>query len=592
MTGDSLENLKYYTDTIYPSGIIRFDLSKSQEFSGIESLYPLLEVQEGSTFQLVKKTASRFDTDKVYQKYQQYYQGIKVEGGGYTVVSFMLAPGDPCEEEYMLSPFIHSNIDVTTTPDVQSTALDTILTNENGIQSELVITLNLLDACQYHLAWKALYSYNGSKISWVDAHSGSILKTVDADVNLNAPTITYGVQNLDDSTVGNTTTLESADDRVRTFNFTTCPNGSPVDPAQWTTNLIPSTNASEWTTEAEPAVYQAHFVVTSILPAFDGIDVNFGEVNVASCVSIYAQAYIFSSTMSKAYIFLGRAADGSTTLALFDVAGHEMSHIFLTDFLDYTQGIHPKSLHEGISDMIGTYAESIVQGNVDWVMKDDDLNLWPPSGRDLQNPVHSCFNDVKNSSEEHERSEPLGHWFYLISEGDASTGLPALGIESALQIVLESLYFVPQDGDYPELRDATLMIVDDEFGPCSDEGTAVRMAWNQICVGAATCGFSIVGPNEVCEEDDYLHLFVSGGLPGATYRWYFPLGWTVEGNPPGNYIEGPSLTVTDFPKYNWYPRYFQITVVMLGTGEERTKTIKLVDCLNDDPTCQGYNAIR
>lgn len=161
-----------------------------------------------------------------------------------------------------------------------------------------------------------------------------------------------------------------------------------------------------------------------------------------------------------------------------------------------------------------------------------------------------------------------------------------------MQIVLESLNLMPPDADYKEMRDATLTIVDDEFGPCSDEGTAVRMAWNQICVGTSTCGFYIAGPNEVCEEDDYLHLFVSGGLPGAPFRWYFPLGWTVEGNPVGNYIEGPSLTVNDFPKYNWYPRYFQIMVVMLGTGEERTKTIKLVDCLHDDPTCEEYNAIR
>lgn len=59
----------------------------------------------------------------------------------------------------------------------------------------------------------------------------------------------------------------------------------------------------------------------------------------------------------------------------------------------------------------------------------------------------------------------------------------------------------------------------------------------------------------------------------------------------GNPIEGPSLTIVDFPKYNWYPRYFQVQVVMLGTGEQRSITIKLVDCLNDDPTCEEYNAL-
>ena len=605
LTSSTFDSLKYYTDTIYPSGIMRFDLSKSGEYGGIEDLYPLLGVEQGVTFGLINMVNSRFNSDRYYQRYQQYYEGIKVDGGGYTISAMITGggPGNPCDQAYMLSPHILSSININKVPSVASGDLDGILNGtvmpsgsqltDADVESELVIAYNLLNYCGYYLAWKARYINDGAKTSWIDAHTGNVLKTIDSEMYLTAPmaTAAYGMPNLDDQLNGVTTSLISLDGRVRTHNFNaTCP-ADPVNPAQWTVGLIPTTTAGTWTNEAAPTVFQAHHVVSSVLPVFDGISINFGTVNVGSCTQFNATS-LGGSTTANAFIFFGII--GGSTTALFDVAAHELGHTFLNDFLDYTNPGN-QSLHEGIADMIGTYAESIIQtGGADWIMGDDEANVANTVDRDLQNPGNNfdCFTDVSalGSADRHARSKPLGHWFYIISQGKGN--IIGLGANKSINIVLESLNLMGVDDDYGNMRAATLAFVDDEFGPCSLEGITVRQAWREICVGPADYSdcFSIAGNPWVCEEDDHLHLWIDGVTSGAIYRWTFPIEWTVQGNTSGNSYEGTHFVVTDFPKYDWYPRYFNIKVYSptLGSDYNRFRIVKLIDCNGDDPTCEEF----
>lgn len=135
-TSSTYSNLEYYADKISPTGIIILNLSKSNEYGGVEDLYPLLGVGQGTTFQLIKETSSHFDEGKYYRKYQQYYQGVKVEGGGYTVGYYIGdGPGDPCDVAFMVSPHIANNFNISVTPSVGSGSLGTILNAENGVQS-------------------------------------------------------------------------------------------------------------------------------------------------------------------------------------------------------------------------------------------------------------------------------------------------------------------------------------------------------------------------------------------------------------------------------------------------------------------------
>lgn len=190
LNSSNFGSLSYYAEVIEPHGTIKFDLSKSGEYDGIMDLYPLLGVGgSGYSFQLEKVTQSRLDGNKKFYRYQQYYQGVKVLGGGYTEAA--IGDGDPCKTALQLFPYLHTGINVGTTPTIPSTSLGTILSVETPVRSELFVSLNENGDCQYHLMWKATYFNDGAKEAHVDAHSGTILNLFDAAANLLAPVDHY-----------------------------------------------------------------------------------------------------------------------------------------------------------------------------------------------------------------------------------------------------------------------------------------------------------------------------------------------------------------------------------------------------------------
>jgi hypothetical protein len=259
--------------------------------------------------------------------------------------------------------------------------------------------------------------------------------------------------------------------------------------------------------------------------------------------------------------------------------------------------IRPKSK----SDMIGTYAESIFQGTIDWVIGDD---ISFPI-RDLANPQFSCFDDdVSNLQSQHDRSTPLGHWFFLVTEGSSTNNIPSLGIENALEIVLESLNSVGVNADYPDLMAAMVAMVEQDFGRCSREFLAVARAWETICLNTGhanwlgevpACNYTVSGPTVVCEENDYANFCIQGGLPNAHYRWTIigskSTQYTSLKGMQGNIQEGGNcLNITDFPKYPYYPQIITIKVYSptVGSNYIVRKTVQLNDCNGDDPSCNEY----
>jgi len=584
----SLDGLMYYATSISPSGLIQFDLTKSSELSGIEELHPLLEVQSSSTFVLENTTQSRLSKGLWHYKYQQYFQGIKVMDGGYTVSAMSDTPGDPCAVAYILAPNIYSEINVNANPNINANSLSSILNTESTITSELVIALNLTENCEYNLVWEARYTKEGSKISWIDAHSGALLGTIGTEAHNNAPTEIYGQQNLDDSVDGNVRNLESGNGIV-----TTAP-GSPTVAEDFDDLIIP-TNPNvngDWTTDHAPVgVYQSHHVTTSVMPGLSSAGIEFSSIQVAYDNTYFNNARAFDDydrETKKAYVKFGVSSDNGHSHATYDIAGHELGHNYLFDILAYKND-GPKTIHEAICDLIGIYVEADVQGFEDWIQGDDDPTL---PQRDVEHPNEECWNSYTQTLDRHERAGPLRRWFYLMSHGDAANGITGVGLEKTLNLVLDAVNHVGQEDDVEEFVEATMLEAYSQFGICSNVANTLRASWAEVCIDVppVDCSFSIIGPEIVCEEDDMMTLFASGGPGNAgTFVWYFPLGWTVPGSQ-GNMYTGTTLNVINLPKYNWYPRYFTITLRLLNSGIERNIKIKLEDCLGDDPSCKEFNS--
>ena len=82
-------------------------------------------------------------------------------------------------------------------------------------------------------------------------------------------------------------------------------------------------------------------------------------------------------------------------------------------------------------------------------------------------------------------------------------------------------------------------------------------------------------------------------FPNVTYRWNFPIEWTVAGATAGsNEYYGTNLIVTNIPDYSYYSQFFDIYLYspQVGVESSRTFRMELMDCLNDDDDCEDYYA--
>ncbi len=598
-----MQEIRLLSDTIYNGGKIIFRYEEVNSFKSLDDYLPFFNLGENVTFEVASEKQSRFDKDKLYTRYEQFYKGILVDGGGVTAGYIKThggtttTDGGPCDRLQMLAPYFFSDINISVVPTISEKQIRELL-GVSSMKADLIITTNIRNDFEYLLTWKVNH---GRKVSWIDANSSEILKSIDAIMHKNAPTEDYGIQDMLDFTVGGITSLESGDldenpnvDRfVRTYDFAG-KNIYETKITDFKMGLIPTSAINEdWSNGNAPNnVFQAHFIASAVSNFYaEELDINFNTLHVgANCTELNAGA-LPTSSLTEGWIVVGES--NSSTLAEVDIIGHELAHVYLNGFLNYSEAGNA-SLQEGLADMYGTYIESLFQGNLDWQGGDEV----PIDGRDLENPSFTCYTDVEDFTfeESHLRSTPLGHWFYLITEGDS--GIPSLGIERAITIVDESLTLLGSNSDYQELLDATITVVSEEFGICSKEYYSVTEAWASICLGDELdirCPGSLRGNYSVCEESDYLNVWVNG----ASFPDY---KWLLKGREALNYENccfpqsgnhvygGNSLTIIDFPHHPFYPQYLRIEATPFGyfPNIKLTFKVKIEDCDGDDPTCEEY----
>ena len=613
------ESLEVLAHEISPNGSVYFNPEKVKEY-GQQAILEKIGIQEETSFQLVRSSQSNFNEQKVYRRFQQYHNGVKVEDGGYTVASNITNgnpsapdPGwdGPCDAVAMISFFVFTGIEIETTPQIQENQIPEILTVPSIKRAELVITHNIRDECNFNLAWKVYYDDDASKIAYIDALSGILIIEYDGNQYLTAPTEIYGNRNLDDyALLGGGASLMSPDAKIKAYDFSSFTTCSQIDATDYQSNLIPTTSNASWSSNQAPeSVLQGFYVTSKARNYLSNININFNNIHIGVNCSQNSAAYLrVDSDINDTYLRIGESTNGSS-LSTFDIVGHELGHAILED-RNITLLGYGGIIHEGISDMYGTYIEYKHQGFVDWEMG-DDINY---GGRDLQFPKYDCWTEYIDDLGKHvyeldifhihDMSTPLGHWFYLITEGSSTHNIPALGIEKSIRIVTDALNLMPVYTLMDDAKDATLNLVIQDFGRCSPEFIAVARAWEAICLNTGYVNASgrietcdITGPSFVCEETDAATFCVQGGLPNAHYRW------TIIGNKSTQYTSligmqgniqhgGTCLSLTDFPKLDYYPQTVTIKIYSPTAGNQFfnsiTKTVQLIDCNGDDPTCDEF----
>ena len=483
-------------------------------------------VRDGS-LRLRRATGDTLMSDRVHERLNQYYNGIRVHGGD-------IARQTDRGATVSIFGNVYTDINVSVDPTLTTGDAAAIVKRESGVDlgpSKMPQLLILPRDGDYRLVYHArAYTADSATEYFIDAHDGSILLTLDAAQRQSAA-VGVGTGVLNDQKKMSVTaqagtffaddslrppllwTIDMHQNLQRTLNFL---NGlislNEPDRASDTDN--------KWT---DGATVDAHAYVGYTYDYYfkrfgrRGLDNN--NIQLASLVHPVDRSTVFSqpsNILGSFFVNAFYAGDGimvygeglppnvmlggqfwNYLAGALDVTAHELSH-GVTEFssnLIY-QG-ESGALNESFSDMMGTSVEFFYQPAGSGPMKADYLiaeDVVTPGGiRSMANP--NAFGDPDHYSRRyigpldnggvHINSAIGNQWFYLAIEGgtNRTSGLSVAGVGSSNREQIEKIVYraftqlMPANATYSTARAVTIQAANDLYGASSAAARAVTQAW-------------------------------------------------------------------------------------------------------------------
>jgi len=186
-----MPEIQKITERYYESGSLK--ISESAKINDRE-IAKFLKPDKNVTFELQRERKSRFEKDVVYRRYQQFYKGVKVDGGGYTV---KVSTHDKFPHQLeLLTPSIYYNLNVNVEPVVKLESIPRLIGIHAMSKYELLIS-NLYSE-HYVLLWKINDQDQTGRQILINAHTGEIIKDEVSMPNISATVPFYGTFNLND----------------------------------------------------------------------------------------------------------------------------------------------------------------------------------------------------------------------------------------------------------------------------------------------------------------------------------------------------------------------------------------------------------
>ncbi|MFT5169120.1 MAG: Zn-dependent metalloprotease [Saprospiraceae bacterium] len=608
-------DLAQWVHSIGSTGFIKFDLEKMQDITSFSNIEAHLGIVSPNTFTTVSETVSSLDTNITFVTTQQYFNGIYVEGGGYiegfiNCITFFMNAYIMEDINISLSPSLTKQQAISSLETYESETLTFASFNpEDDVQ--LVINQDLSVSCDYLLSWKISYLKGSEpKTAFVNATNENVYKVSSLNQHIDAPTVDYGTVILQDDLNFPETFyyLRTPNSTVITFDKSTSNEagiktpGFPGPYAPFQQENIPS-SFSAWPIIGDfandPATYQAHHVTTNVVDVLTLFGLNFpSTIYVAGNLNDEGAGYFpYTDTNGGNYevVYYGRIDPGNDdrSYALYDVAGHEMTHMFLKGRFNNEGEIN--GIEESICDIFGEYAETEIKEETDWIgAGENGINT-----REFENPtIPIYFPTIGEEDDEHDIAGPMNRWFRLLVEDETVTynGLdyyfPEMDITEVTNIVRASIGFLQFSSDYYDVRAATLMVAEFLYGECSDEVNNIAAAWHVVGVGGPSCEILIGGSRDYCEEylvspGPNVHLSILYPLSNHYYEWTYNLDWHAIGENAPQTHTGTSVHFYEYSNMTWFPRHYNIYVKEYDSNNvlQRTKTVEVTihDCDGDDP---------
>lgn len=185
-----------------------------------------------------------------------------------------------------------------------------------------------------------------------------------------------------------------------------------------------------------------------------------------------------------------------------DIVGHELTH-GVTQFTCGLEYLYESgALNEGLSDIFGKSIEQEYDpAGFNWLLGGRPFVKKDTAFRNMADPNHyrnpKFYKGkfwISNSSDNggvHTNSGVINYWFYILCEGETGTNesgqtysVDKLGMIPTLKILYDAMdNYLTSTSYYYDVREATLLIAEKNYGKCSKEYINIAEAWKAVGVG-------------------------------------------------------------------------------------------------------------
>lgn len=514
------------------------------------------------------------ETDQLgftHEKYQQYFQGIKVEFATY-MVHARNGKIETMNGEFFSIGKLNINPSVSNTNALEK-AISSIgaehylwdsveeakmMDNYRKPEGELlVLPAKIFKGDRARLVYK-FDIYATQPLSradvYVDAHTGEVIfendKIHHVDSSATGTSLYNGTVSFTADLTSNTYSLESSG--IETYDMN---EGTNYNNAASVTSSSSNFSGAATAVQAHWGAEQTHDYF-SVKHSRDSYNNNGAVIrSYVSYDSNYVNAFWNGSVMTY--------GDGDGTnygpLVSLDIVGHEIAHGVTEYAADLTYSYESGALNESFSDIFGESIEFYAQGSNDWLMG-DHIGAGGSGGalRSMSNPNlysqpdtylgTSWYTGSGDNGGVHYNSGVQNFWFYLLSTGGSGTNdngdsynVSQIGMDKAAAVAYRNLtVYLTASSQYADARTGAIQAAIDLYGSGSAEEIAVTNAWYAVGVGAEyvqTCALG--APNN----------FASSSINdnGFSLSWSSVSGassYTVSIGGSSTTVSGTSYTVT------------------------------------------------
>ncbi|MBK7359610.1 MAG: M4 family metallopeptidase [Saprospiraceae bacterium] len=468
-----------------------------------------LNLSESNSFQVL---SSKIAKDQwIHTKFQQYYNGVKVLGASFLVHEYN-------GQVESLNGRREDIRDLNTIPDIEVSELPLICLQKypqfftqdpNPVQHFTNAELLIMDAQypnrsgEFKLAFKLDYDNHDLFVNrrfYIDAVSGEMILSYDLIQSCVggkgiAQTLYHGDQEMDLELIDSEFQLT---DNSRGNGIQTISESGRTYKDQdnyWEKGSFAQRRGAldiQFGSQKTIDFYKKYF-------DRDGID---GK-NLKLINKLRDSVYLVNAYWNSTGTLFGIGDSINTgPITSIDIVGHELTH-GVTQFTCGLEYLYESgAINEGLSDIFGkTIEQEYDPAGFNWLLGSKPFVKKDTAFRNMADPNHYrnpklykgkyWINNSSDNGGVHTNSGVINYWFYILSVGESGTNeagqtyvVEKLGMIPTLNILYDAMdNYLTSTSYYFDVREATLLIAEKNYGKCSKEYLNIAEAWKAVGVG-------------------------------------------------------------------------------------------------------------